>query len=93
MRIKPGATLLLILLSGIARSGEEPDRLAQGQVLFERHCGACHSLELPQSQRLDRSTWQWVISDMVNKFGATWITTEEQGLILDYLVEAYGPGR
>lgn len=59
--------------------------------LFETHCGVCHSLELPRSQRLDRNTWRWVMDDMVNKFGATWITGKQQELIIDYLTENHGP--
>lgn len=68
--------------------GEEP----VGQALFEARCGLCHSLEVPQSQRLDRATWEWVIDDMVNKFGASFITPEEQKVILEYLVANHGPG-
>ena len=69
----------------------EGEPLKKGRELFELNCGACHGLELPRSQHLDRANWEWVISDMVNKFGADWITPEQQGLILDYLVEAHGP--
>lgn len=61
------------------------------KALFETHCAACHSLELPRSQRLDRKTWRWVMDDMVNEFGATWITEEQQRIIIDYLAENYGP--
>lgn len=63
------------------------------EQLFETHCGACHDLELPRSQRLDRDTWRWVVDDMVNKFGATWITENQQDRIVDYLTENYGPDR
>ncbi len=45
------------------------------------------------SQRLDRATWEWVVSDMVDKYGASWITEEQQKIIIDYLVENYGPNR
>lgn len=58
---------------------------------FEIHCGVCHSLALPRSRRLDRATWQWVIDDMVNEFGAEWLTEEDQKLFLEYLVTTYGP--
>ncbi|MDT8404996.1 hypothetical protein [Sulfuriflexus sp.] len=61
------------------------------KALFEMHCAACHSLELPRSQRLDRNTWRWVMDDMVNEFGATWITEDQQRVIIDYLVENHGP--
>ena len=72
-------------------AGESENRLQEGKQLFETHCGICHSLELPRSQQLDRATWEWVMSDMVNQFGATWITPKQQALIIDYLVVAHGP--
>lgn len=72
-------------------AGESEDRLQQGRQLFETHCPVCHSLQLPRSQQLDRATWEWVIDDMVNEFGARWITEEQQKLILDYLVANHGP--
>lgn len=62
---------------------------AAPKKLFETHCSVCHSLELPRSQRLDRSTWRWVVDDMVNKYGATWITEKQQERIIDYLAENY----
>ena len=80
--------LLLLLLPMPVLGGEERPK---GEQLFKVYCGSCHSLELPQSQHLDRDTWQWVISDMVEEFGASFITPEEQALILDYLVEHHGP--
>ena len=65
--------------------------MQRGKEMFQTHCGTCHSLSLPRSQRLDRANWKWVIDDMVNEFGATWISDEQQALILDYLVQHYGP--
>lgn len=73
------------------------DREAAGEPtpreLFEARCSTCHSLDLPESQRLDRANWEWVVTDMVEKFGATWITEEEQRILIDYLTENYGPDR
>ncbi len=70
-------------------------QLASEQVsteeLFIAYCGACHSLDLTTSQRLDRPTWEWVMTDMIDEYGATWITPEEQRTLIDYLVEHYGP--
>ena len=59
--------------------------------LYIAYCGSCHSLELVESQRLDRAAWQWVMSDVVNEYGGTWITPKEQKILIDYLVEHYGP--
>jgi hypothetical protein len=87
----------LALMPRIALAAEsnvvapEPTNNTNPKALFETHCSACHSLELPRSQRLDRKTWQWVMDDMVNTFGATWITEQQQRLIIDYLVKNYGP--
>lgn len=80
--------LVLVLCPAWA---EDADNSNSPQALFETHCSACHSLELPRSQRLDRNTWRWVVDDMVNEFGATWITEEQQDVIIDYLVKNYGP--
>lgn len=83
--------VLLLPLSAAAGSAPQAGDMQRGKAMFQTHCGTCHSLDLPQSQRLDRANWKWVIDDMVNKFGATWITDEQQALILDYLVQKYGP--
>ncbi len=62
----------------------------KGKKAFETYCGACHSLMLPQSQRLDRGNWEWVVDDMVNQFGCG-IGKEDQVLVIDYLVKNFGP--
>ena len=94
--------VMVMLLAGLAHSGltaENKTRAPESapdtspKVLFETHCSACHSLELPRSQRLNRNTWRWVVDDMVNEFGATWLTEQQQRIIIDYLVKNYGPDR
>lgn len=90
---RAGIALLLPLLVSVPAGAETEADPQPGKTLFETHCGVCHSLQLPRSQRLDRFNWKWVIDDMVNQFGATWITEEQQEQILEYLVEAYGPDR
>ena len=83
---------LIVLLSPLLGwAGESKDGMQEGKQLFEAYCIVCHSLELPRSQQLDRATWEWVMNDMVNEFGATWITAEQQKLIVDYLVVNHGP--
>lgn len=66
---------------------------ATPKKLYEAYCSPCHDLGLVQSQRLDRANWEWVMSDMVLEYGATWITEEEQKVIVDYLAENFGPKR
>ncbi|MFZ0256166.1 MAG: hypothetical protein WAN46_11080 [Gammaproteobacteria bacterium] len=85
---------LLLLNPSLGLAQEETpsaERLAEGKKRFEAYCGTCHSLELPKSQRLNRANWEWVMDDMVNQYGATWLTAKDQELIIDYLVSAYGP--
>ncbi|MCZ6601619.1 MAG: hypothetical protein O6952_01285, partial [Planctomycetota bacterium] len=63
---------------------------ASPEVLYKSYCSPCHDLALVQAQRLDRATWQWVMDDMINDYGLTWITKEEQKIIVDYLAENFG---
>lgn len=88
-----GWLVLLLMLMLHPALAADADNSSSPKALFESHCSACHSLELPRSQRLDRNTWRWVVDDMVNKFGATWITAKQQDAIIDYLVNNYGPDR
>ncbi|OGI61790.1 MAG: hypothetical protein A2W18_14975 [Candidatus Muproteobacteria bacterium RBG_16_60_9] len=88
------ALFFLAATPALAGAGEPAAKeLEQGKQLFEIHCRVCHSLDLPRSQHLDRNNWEWVMEDMVQKFGATWITLEQRQLIVDYLVTAHGPKR
>ena len=61
--------------------------------LVRGHCSPCHSMRLVTQQRLDRLNWEWVMEDMVKKYGATWISKALQKEIIDYLVEHYGPDK
>ena len=72
-----------------ASSDLEPT--ATPRELFEVHCSACHDLAVAVSQRLDRSTWEWVLEDMVEQYGLTWLSDAEVETIVDYLTETYGP--
>ena len=64
-----------------------------GKALYESYCGACHSLEVVEGQRLDRGGWDWVLDDMIEEYGAEWITLDERALIADHLVRTFGPDR
>lgn len=59
-------------------------------ALYRQSCQPCHSLDLVEHQRLDRDDWEWVLEDMVEIYGATWITPKQQERLLDYLSERLG---
>jgi len=61
------------------------------EQMYRSYCASCHNLELVESQHLDRATWRWVMDDVVNEYGATWITPAQQEILIDYLVEHHGP--
>lgn len=88
----PAAILALLAVPGLAwaQEPEMNEELRRGKQLFEGVCAACHSLSLPRSQRLNRANWEWVLEDMVEKFGCP-IDEEQHALILEYLVEFHGP--
>ena len=46
---------------------------------------------LPKSQRLSRSDWQWVVDDMVKKYGMVWLKKEQRKSIIDYLAVTFKP--
>lgn len=59
--------------------------------MYVAYCGACHTLDLVESQRLDHDGWAWVMEDMVEQYGGTWIKPSEQKVLIDYLAETFGP--
>ncbi len=59
--------------------------------MYTAYCGACHSVDLVESQRLSRDDWAWVMTDMVEEYGGAWIKPAEQEIIIDYLAEHFGP--
>ena len=59
--------------------------------MYIAYCGACHSVDLVESQRLSRDDWAWVMQDMVDDYGGGWIKPDEQKIIIDYLAENFGP--
>ena len=72
-------------------SKPSPTEEMSADQMYHSYCASCHGLELVESQHLDRETWQWVMSDVVNEYGATWITPKQQEILIDYLVEHHGP--
>lgn len=97
--------VLLVTVVSVATSVQSADSKSPAEVkprppatasespkeLFERICSACHTLSLPSKQRLNRTTWEDVISDMISLYGCTFMTLEQQTQIIDYLAATYTP--
>lgn len=78
----------------IANTRQKPNSASDDMSpaeMFRAYCTACHSLEVVETQHLDRKTWEWVMHDVVNEWGGTWITPKEQAILIEYLVANYGP--
>jgi cytochrome c5 len=68
---------------------EEPAVAIDGETLLEERCTQCHDLERTTQQQKDRAGWTQTVERMVNQ-GAQ-LNAEEQAILIDYLVETYGP--
>ena len=79
-----------VALRSAPKPDVDPNQLTPAE-LYNAYCTPCHSLQLIESQRLTRSMWDWVMDDMINEDGATWITDDERKILVDYLVENFGP--
>lgn len=88
-----GAVFLLVLafaaLSLPARQAYA-DELAAGKALFEKVCGACHSLDRPRSKKKTEKQWEATVKRM-RKYAGTF-TQDEARLIVIYLSANYAEG-
>jgi competence protein ComEA len=60
-----------------------------GQVLLEERCTECHALNRTTSASKSREEWEQTVTRMIGH-GAE-LNEEEQTVLIDYLVENYGP--
>jgi cytochrome c5 len=68
---------------------EAPAVAIDGQTLLEERCTQCHDLERTTQQQKDRAGWTATVERMINQ-GAQ-LDEEEKAILIDYLVENYGP--
>jgi outer membrane biosynthesis protein TonB len=61
----------------------------QGQVLLEERCTECHTLSRVENAQKSRQEWATTVDRMIG-YGAQ-ISDSERAVLLDYLVETYGP--
>jgi glucose/arabinose dehydrogenase len=62
---------------------------ADGATLLQERCGTCHDLERVTGANKDRPGWEESVDRMIEK-GAV-LSEEERVVLIDYLVEMYGP--
>jgi cytochrome c len=62
-----------------------------GQAATGELCDSCHSLAIVKQQRLSRETWDTLLTWMVEKQGMAAQSPERRALMLDYLVQHFGP--
>jgi mono/diheme cytochrome c family protein len=102
MRLRAAFSFLLILLVVAAISGcakkEEPKSEApppaisaveEGQVLFEKMCGVCHTLGRATARAETKEKWESIIKEMQGKKPG-FISDAEAEKILAYLSSKHG---
>jgi hypothetical protein len=74
-----------------ASPGRDSELAPDDEALYRQNCQPCHSLDLVEHQRLDRDDWEWVLDDMIEVYGASWIKPKQKSRLLEFLVERFGP--
>lgn len=96
--LKPGlvATVLLLAACSGAVVGqslrphvEVPDEPVRS-VIF-RHCSSCHGIDPYAYHALDHAGWQNLIATLHREPGGAGIAGRDEELLLDFLVEQFGP--
>ena len=62
-----------------------------GQIETFANCTPCHSSMIIMQQRLNRATWDEVLTWMVDEKGMHEMQPEVREKVLDYLVSNFGP--
>ncbi|MEP1470530.1 MAG: hypothetical protein ABJK20_15685 [Halieaceae bacterium] len=86
---------IVLLASTIAASAAEFDNktglvIAPGFDVVSVQCTVCHSASLVTQSRASRAGWENMIRWMQETQGL-WPLGEQEGLVLDYLAQYYGP--
>ncbi|NLT24810.1 MAG: hypothetical protein GXX82_17340 [Syntrophorhabdus sp.] len=88
MRWKCGVLSVMVVflfLFGGAAVGVPAEK--GGRALFEKKCGACHSIDKPKSQGKTRAEWQATVVRMKGHGAA--LTDADISAIVDHLARAY----
>jgi cytochrome c5 len=82
------AGISALVLSGVAVVGAEKSE-GTTKDLFEKRCGACHSVDRSTSQKKTAREWERTVLRMKNVNGAS-ITDDEARAIIQYLSTNHG---
>jgi hypothetical protein len=76
--------LVLFPVHSMGQGSEATD----AKTLFEKKCSVCHSADRAKSLRKTNEEWAKTVMRMKGKTGS--VTTDEAGIIIDYLTKTYG---
>jgi cytochrome c5 len=80
---------VLFILSNVLMAADNPES-SDGKHLYEAACTECHGLNMIEKTRDGRSGWEDTVHKMV--IAGTQLNADEMELVIDYLVENFGPG-
>ena len=99
--IKPGCSLInvsirnlsivfiLFTFSNVIIAADNAEN-GESKRLYESACTQCHGLHMIEQTRDGRSGWEDTVHKMV--IAGTQLNADEMELVIDYLVQHYGPG-
>jgi mono/diheme cytochrome c family protein len=82
------AGMCALVLSGVAVDGADKSEGAT-KDLFEKRCGACHSVSRATSEKKTAREWERTVLRMKNSLGAR-LTDQEAKAIIEYLSKNHG---
>ena len=92
MKLSLAFLALTVSTLALAADDEDARRLpeAPGRDTVAQSCLSCHTSAYFRRLRLDKDAWTEKVGDMIDR-GAK-VNDTQAGVIVDYLVQAFGPG-
>jgi cytochrome c5 len=90
VRVAAAAGCFFVLVGAGAKVGAQTaapnpaEQLTQAKAVFERACGACHSLDKPLSKTFDKAGWEKTVERM--RTNGAKVTAEEAAQVVAYLL-------
>jgi cytochrome c5 len=80
---------ILVAFSHVIIAADNAEN-SESKHLYESACTQCHGLRMIEKTRDGRSGWENTVHKMV--IAGTQLNADEMELVIDYLVQHYGPG-